>query len=49
MDVTFDIFYGLGLSIEFVAKDLDQDIEETAVIIEIACFRWIIWTGDNEE
>lgn len=48
MDLTFDVFYGLGLSIEYVAKDLDAEIDETCVIIEVACFRWIIWTGDYE-
>ncbi len=49
MDVTMDIFNGFGIGIEYVEKDLDQDIEESVVIIELACFRWIIWTGDYED
>lgn len=48
MDVTFEVFNGIGLSIEYVGKDLDDDIDESVVIVEIACFRWIIWTGDHE-
>lgn len=43
-----DVFHGFGLGIEYVGKNLDDDIDESVIIIEIACFRWIIWTGDYE-
>lgn len=49
MEVTFDVFNGFGISIEYVGKDLEEDIDESVVIIELACFRWIIWSGDFEE
>lgn len=46
MNVTFDLINGLCFGIEYVGKDLDQDIDESVVILEFACLRAIIWTGD---
>lgn len=48
MMITFEVFNGLGISLEYVAKDLEHDIDESVVIFELACFRWIFWTGDFE-
>jgi energy-converting hydrogenase Eha subunit F len=49
MDLTFEVINGLCFGIEYVSKDLDEDLEESVIIIEIACFRWILWMGDCEE
>lgn len=46
MNVTFDLINGLCFGIEYVGKNLDEDIDESVIIIEVACFRAIIWTGD---
>jgi hypothetical protein len=48
MMITFEVFNGLGISLEYVAKNLEHDIDESVVILELACFRWIFWTGDFE-
>ena len=46
MNITFDLINGLCFGIEYVGKNLD--IDESVVIVEFACFRAIIWIGDNE-
>ena len=48
MDVTFDFINGLCFGIEYVGKNLDDEIDESVIIIEFACVRAIIWTGDYE-
>ena len=40
---------GLGIGIEYIGKDLDEDIDESVVILEILCFRMILWLGDFDE
>ena len=46
MNITFDLIHGLAFGIEYVSKDLDQEIDESIIIIEFACVRAIFWTGD---
>ena len=48
MNITFDFINGLCFGIEYVGKNLNEDIDESVVIVEFACLRAIIWTGDNE-
>ena len=48
MNVTFDLINGLCFGIEYVGKNLDEDIDESVIIVEFACLRAIIWTGDFE-
>lgn len=48
MDFTFDVFHGLAFGIEYVGKSLEDGVDESVVIIEVLCFRAIIWTGDFE-
>lgn len=48
MDITFDLINGLAFGIEYVGKDLEQDIDESVIIVEFACVRCIIWTGDYD-
>lgn len=47
MDFTVDLINGLCFGIEYVGKDLEAEIDESVIIVEFACFRCIIWTGDN--
>lgn len=49
MEVTFDLINGLCFGIEYVGKDLDQDIDESVVVVEFAFLRAIIWLGDYDE
>lgn len=48
MDITFDLINGLQFGIEFIGKDEDEGIDESVIIVDIACFRTIIWTGDYD-
>ena len=48
MEITFDVMNGFGIGLEYVGKDLDKDIDESVVILEVACFRWILWLDDFE-
>jgi hypothetical protein len=48
MSVSFDFINGLCFGIEYVGKNLDEGIDESVVILEFACIRAIIWTGDYE-
>ena len=48
MNTTFELINGLCFGIEYVGKNLDDEIDESVVIIEFVCFRAIIWTGDYE-
>lgn len=46
MEITFGFFNGFGLGIEYIGRNDDDGIDESVVIIDFACFRVIIWTGD---
>ncbi len=46
MDITFDLINGLAFGIEYVGKDTDEGIDESVIIVDLACIRAIIWTGD---
>lgn len=48
MSVTFDMIHGLAFGIEYVGKNLEDEIDETVVIVELGFIRAIIWTGDYE-
>lgn len=49
MNVTFDMIYGLGCGMEYVPASYEADIPHPCVIIDFACFRWIIeLTGDGQ-
>lgn len=48
MNVTFDFINGLCFGIEYIGKDLEEDIDESVIIVELAFVRAIIWTGDYE-
>lgn len=48
MDVSFDLINGFCIGLEYIGKDLSNDIDESVIIAELACFRWIIWLGDAE-
>ncbi len=46
MDITFDIFNGLAFGIEYVGKSEEDDIDESVIIVELLCFRAILWLND---
>lgn len=48
MNVTFDLINGLGFGIEYIGKNLEDGIDESAVVVTFAILRCIIWTGDFE-
>lgn len=48
MEITFELFNGFALGIEYVSKDRDLGIDESVVIVEVGFLRMILWTGDVE-
>jgi len=42
MEVTFDIILGLSFGLEYVQAQDEVDVPNPCVIIDFACFRWII-------
>lgn len=42
MELTFDIINGLSFGIEYVSADPEDDLPNSCVIIDFACFRWIL-------
>ena len=46
MDITFDVFNGLAIGIQYVGKSQEDDIEESVIIVEFLCFRAMIWLND---
>lgn len=48
MDVTLDFINGLSFGIEYIGKDDENEVDESAVVIDVACVRCIIWLGDFE-
>lgn len=42
MEITFDIINGLCFGIEYVPADADEGLPNPCVIMEFACFRWIL-------
>lgn len=46
MDITFDVFNGLAIGIQYVGKSEEDDIDESVVIVEFLCFRAMIWLND---
>ena len=48
MSITLDLIHGLCFGIEYIGKNLEEGLEESVVVIDFACFRTIIWTGDYE-
>lgn len=49
MNVTFGLINGMNIGIEFIAKDPDEDILESAIIIDLIIFRIAIWLNDEDE
>jgi hypothetical protein len=46
VDLTIDLINGLMFGIEYVGKDEEAEIESSAIFIDFACFRAIIWLND---
>lgn len=42
MDVTFDVINGLAFGLEYVSPAPEADVPNACVIVDFACFRWII-------
>ena len=49
MDLTFELINGLSFGLEYIGKDADDGIEESAVMATVGPVRCIIWLGDREE
>lgn len=49
MDITFDTINGLCFGIEYVPADHEAEIYENVIMVEFACFRWIIWLGEADD
>lgn len=49
MHVSFDLIYGLAFGIEYVSAAPEAGVPYSAIILDIACFRWVFeMTGDDE-
>jgi len=48
MNTTMSLINGFGFGVEYIAKDLEEDIDESVWIIEFLFFRWMIGMGDYE-
>lgn len=42
MEVTFDIINGLSFGLEYVAGIEGTDIPNPCIVVDFACFRWIL-------
>jgi hypothetical protein len=42
MEVTLDLINGLSFGIEYVSAAPEADVPNPCIIIDFACFRWII-------
>jgi hypothetical protein len=42
MQVSFDLILGLAFGLEYIQADPEADIEYSCIILDIACFRWVI-------
>jgi hypothetical protein len=49
MGLTFEVINGLGFGLEHISKDLEDEIDESVIVVTFLCFRWIIWLNDLEE
>lgn len=49
IDTTYEIVNGLCFGIEFLGKDPEEGIEESAIIVHLAFLRLMIWLCDNED
>ena len=46
MEVTFDIITGVAFGLEYVEAQEEADVPYPCIIVDFACFRWIIeFTG----
>jgi hypothetical protein len=42
MEVTFDLITGISFGLEFVPADAEVDVPYPCIVVDFACFRWII-------
>lgn len=53
MNISFHTINGLSFGIEYVARDEGEDgeeaIDETCIVVDLACFRIIIGMGDYKD
>lgn len=42
MEVTFDIINGISFGLEYVAAAPDDFVPYPCVVVDFACFRWIL-------
>jgi hypothetical protein len=43
MDITIDMINGLCFGLEFIAADFEEGFEQHSIVLDIACFRTILW------
>jgi hypothetical protein len=42
MDLTFVLINGVSFGLEYVAPAPDADVPYPCIILDVACFRWIL-------
>jgi hypothetical protein len=47
MEVTFDLIVGLSFGLEYVQACEEADVPNPCIVIDFACFRWIVEFTDQ--
>jgi hypothetical protein len=46
MGITWELYHGFGLGIEFMEKTPKEDLDESVIVITIGFARMVIWLND---